>query len=85
VDEEYATISFPYTEIKTPDLFSEYEWKFEHVTGYINTWSSVQHFIEKNKKNPVDRIIHPLKKAWGNEQKRKVSFPIFMRLAENKK
>lgn len=79
VDEKYATIPFPFEEIKTPDLFNEYEWEFERVTGYINTWSSVQHFITKNNKNPVEQIINPLKEAWGNELKRKISFPIFMR------
>ncbi len=79
VDENYRTIPFPFKEIKTPDFMSEYEWTFEEVTGYLNTWSAVQHFISKNNQNPVGEIIEPLKKAWGGDQKRKVSFPIFMR------
>lgn len=82
VDEKYATIPFPFAEIKTPDLFNEYNWEFEHVTGYLNTWSSVQHFIIKNNKNPVDQVMNPLKKAWGHALKRKVSFPIFMRVGK---
>jgi|SRR6185437_843928 len=79
IDESYATIPFPFEEIKTPDLFMEYEWEFEHVAGYLNTWSSVQHFITKNNTNPVDQVINPLRKAWGDALKRKVFFPIFMR------
>lgn len=79
VDKKYRTIPFPFEEIETPMFKSEYDWEFNQVIGYFNTWSAVQHFITKNKKNPVDEFIEPLKKLWGNEEKRKVSFPIFMR------
>ena len=79
VDENYKTIPFPFKEIKTPAFTNDYEWNIEQVIGYISTWSAVQHFITKNNRDPIAEIREPLKKAWGNDQKRKVSFPIFMR------
>lgn len=83
VDESYTTIPFPFEEIKSPSFQNEYLWEFEHVIGYLNTWSAVQHFIAKNNENPVDKIITPLKELWGNELKRKVYFPIFIRVGKS--
>jgi ubiquinone/menaquinone biosynthesis C-methylase UbiE len=84
VDENYANIPFPFDkEIKAPEFESEYEWELEHLIGYFNTWSAVQHFITIKNENPVEQIIEPLKKLWGNETKRKVTFPIFMRIGRN--
>lgn len=80
VDENYDTIPFPFEEIKSPKFLNKYKWEFEHVIGYLNTWSAVQHFIAKNQTNPVDQIIVPLKDAWENEATREISFPIFMRV-----
>lgn len=84
VDENYAHIPFPFEEIKAPQLKSEYEWELVHLIGYFNTWSAVQHFIAIENKNPVDQIIKPLEKLWGKAFKRKVGFPIFMRIGRNK-
>jgi ubiquinone/menaquinone biosynthesis C-methylase UbiE len=79
VEEHYLTIPFPFKEITTPAFSMNYNWELERVTGYLNTWSAVQHYIRKNNENPVDKISEELKKAWGNVLKRKVQFPIFMR------
>lgn len=79
VEEHYLTIPFPFKEISTPGFSMNYTWELEQVTGYLNTWSAVQHYIRKNNENPVDKFAVELKKAWGNVLKRKVQFPIFMR------
>jgi ubiquinone/menaquinone biosynthesis C-methylase UbiE len=79
VEEHYLTIPFPFKEITTPGFSMNYNWEFEHVIGYLNTWSAVQHYIRKNNENPVERFSAELKKVWGNNLKRKVTFPVFMR------
>jgi ubiquinone/menaquinone biosynthesis C-methylase UbiE len=79
VDEHYLTIPFPFKEIMTPGFSMNYNWKFEQVTGYLNTWSAVQHYTRKNNENPVEKFSEELKKAWGDVLKRKVTFPIFAR------
>jgi len=79
VEEHYLTIPFPFKEITTPGFSMNYNWDLERVTGYLNTWSAVQHYIRKNNENPVDKFSEELKKVWGNVLKRKVQFPIFMR------
>ncbi|MGH2647587.1 MAG: class I SAM-dependent methyltransferase [Ginsengibacter sp.] len=79
IEDHYRTIPFPFKQIDTPGFFMNYNWEFEQVIGYLNTWSAVQHYIRKNNENPVEKFSHALRKVWGNISKRKVSFPIFMR------
>ena len=79
VDDHYLTIPFPFKEITTPGFAMNYTWEFDHVIGYLNTWSAVQHYARKNNVNPVEKFSEELKTAWGNVLKRKVTFPIFMR------
>lgn len=79
VDDHYVTIPFPFKEIAAPGFSMNYNWEFEQVTGYLNTWSAVQHYARKNNENPVEKFSEELKKEWGNVLKRKVTFPIFTR------
>ncbi len=85
IDRHYTTIPFPFKEIETPDFLMNYNWEFNQVIGYLNTWSAVQHYIRKNNENPVVKFSEQLKKAWGNVGKRKISFPVFMRVGRNEK
>ncbi|MEP6926123.1 MAG: class I SAM-dependent methyltransferase [Ginsengibacter sp.] len=83
IDAHYLTIPFPFKEITTPAFSINYNWEFEKVTGYLNTWSAVQHYIRKNNENPVEKFSEELKKVWSTVLKRKVTFPIFMRAGRN--
>ena len=80
VDDNYQTIPFPFREINAPSFLLEHEWEFDQLVGYLNTWSAVQHYIDKNNANPVDKIAGELRKTWGSEPKKKVTFPFFMRV-----
>jgi hypothetical protein len=85
IDESYRTIPFPFTELEPLALEQEYEWTFEQLTGYLNTWSAVQHYIKANNENPVNAFSNELKKAWGEEQSKTFSFPILMRIGKIEK
>ena len=79
VDDHYTTIPFPFKEIETPQFSINYNWEFDQVIGFLNTWSAVQHYIRKNNENPVEKFSEQLRKVWGSVLERKVSFPVFMR------
>jgi SAM-dependent methyltransferase len=81
VDENYLTIPFPYSEITAPAFQNDFEWSFEHLVGYLETWSAVKHYEKKNGQNPVHLIHVALKKAWGNNETRIGYFPILLRVA----
>jgi ubiquinone/menaquinone biosynthesis C-methylase UbiE len=77
LDEKYKTIPFPFKELESPVFEQEYEWTFNHVMGYLKTWSAVKHYEKANGENPVDLIEEELKATFG--AKNKVVFPILFR------
>ncbi|MEP1032872.1 class I SAM-dependent methyltransferase [Ekhidna sp.] len=79
IEENYKTIPFPYTEIQVEDNFDiKNELSLDQLTGYISTWSAVQHFIKANGHSPIDQLKADLEKLW-DYGKRKITFPVFMR------
>ncbi len=80
IDENYKTIPFPFSEIQTPNLVNTQYWTFEHLIGYLNTWSAVKHFIKKNNYNPIDKLQSEIEQLWGNEQTKHVHFPLLLRI-----
>lgn len=80
IDENYQTIPFPFNEIQTPDFVNMQHWTLEHLTGYLNTWSAVKHFIREDEYNPVDKLQPEIKKLWGNQKIRQIRFPLLLRI-----
>lgn len=81
LDENYTTIPFPFEELETKQFTNEFIWTFEQLTGYLGTWSAVQHYIKKNGINPVDLIRDELKEYWEKGDK-KVVFPLLLRIGK---
>jgi len=83
LDNNYTTIPFPFDEIKTKSFENHFIWSFEELMGYLETWSATQHYILKNKKNPLDLISKELKISWKKNDK-KVTFPLLLRIGKLK-
>jgi hypothetical protein len=58
----------------------EFSWDFEHLIGYLKTWSAVKHFQSKHGYDPVDVIYGDLRTSFG--ERRVVKFPIFFRVGQ---
>ena len=84
IDENYNTIPFPFDEVKTPAFTNLKLWTFEHLIGYLNTWSAVKHFTRQNDFNPIDKLQADLKPFWNNKQSKQVRFPILLRVGKIK-
>lgn len=82
LDEHYRNIPFPFEEIAVPDFSISYQWSLDELEGYLNSWSTVQKFKDREGFNPVDDFLEKLKAVtdWGTEETKKVTFPVFMRL-----
>jgi len=85
VEQQYQTITFPFDEIETPDFFIEADWNFAQLTGYLESWSATQKFIQANSVNPVLQLTEKLKPYWPVQEIKHVRFPIFLRLGRVKK
>lgn len=84
VDDNYATLPFPFREINTPVFKMPFEWTLDELKGYLNTWSALQKFIAKHNYNPVDELIEEMKPFWRQE-KMKIVFPVYMRMGQIEK
>ncbi|TDQ08803.1 class I SAM-dependent methyltransferase [Pedobacter metabolipauper] len=80
IEQQYKTIPFPFEEMTAPSFFIKASWNFEQLIGYLNTWSSLQHYKKANGSNPLELIHEDLKKAWGADLQKAVQFPILLRI-----
>lgn len=83
IDEEYKTLPFPMKYVKRTEFTSTLEWTFDHLLGYLQTWSAVQHFLKKNDRNIVLEYREKLQESWGNIETRKVTFRLFVLTGRN--
>jgi len=65
IDQEYATIPFPFHPVESPDFFLERTMNLDDFIGYINTWSACQRFIAEKEYNPADSLRTSLQDIWG--------------------
>jgi ubiquinone/menaquinone biosynthesis C-methylase UbiE len=84
IDEAYKNIPFPFKEIANPGFESVLEWDSSQLEGYLNSWSSVQHFIRKNNYNPVVDLMKEVNQVICEREKFEARFPIFMRIGRIK-
>ncbi len=81
VDDAYATIPFPFEEVPLPEMTMTYSWSLEQLLGYLNTWSAVKRFVEKNGRSPLDvDFVAALRLFWADNEVKMIHFPIFARI-----
>ena len=79
--EQFTDLRFPFDEIDAPKFEMTANWNFDHLLGYLNSWSSTQRFITANKRNPLDEVRKELSGAWGDaNQKRRIVWPLTLRV-----
>jgi SAM-dependent methyltransferase len=79
IDQGYLSIPFPFQEVSVPELTINTRWNFEQLTGYLNTWSALQHYKKANGVSPLIALMPELEVAWGTGEK-EVDFPILLRV-----
>ncbi|UKT63744.1 class I SAM-dependent methyltransferase [Pedobacter mucosus] len=82
IEEGYQTIPFPFNEIATPSFQIKTQWTFDQLIGYLNTWSSLQHYKKANDRNPLEYMFTEFKEAWGDDAEKAVNFPILLRVGK---
>lgn len=79
IDENYTTIPFYFKKMKTPEFQIVKEISLKQLIGYLRTWSGVTNYIKVNNNDPLAIIEDSLTKAWGTNELRKVSWPVYVR------
>lgn len=81
IDAGYATLPFPFAELPSPSFALEVDWNFDHLLGYLGTWSAVRNFREERSMDPLDLIRNELREAWGDTGRtRKILWPLHLRV-----
>jgi SAM-dependent methyltransferase len=80
IENRYDDLPFPFERIAAPEFAMELDWDLSQVVGYLHTWSSVQKYAEQNSDDPVKKIEGSLEAAWGKEKKRKVTWPLYVKV-----
>jgi ubiquinone/menaquinone biosynthesis C-methylase UbiE len=81
VEQKYETIPFGFDSLPSKEFSIHVNWNIEDVTGYLNSWSSVQHFIKANGYNPVNETATQLQTVWPENKDRLVfTFPVFLKI-----
>ncbi len=65
IEERYAAIEFPGSELEAPVLAMNATWTVEDMLGYLRTWSACQRYRREQGSDPVERIDGELRAAWG--------------------
>ncbi len=79
VDEQYATIPFPFKEVFAPPMTITLYRNVEWLIGYLGTWSGVKNYIKATGTDPVAMVRHDIVAAWGDRELHEVNFPIHVR------
>jgi len=82
IDESYKTVEFNFPELPARDFSIEVRWTLDHLTGYLNSWSSVQHYINATDKNPVAEFLPRLAAQWPEAREIEFKLPVFLRMGK---
>lgn len=84
IDHAYQSIPFPFEELSSSNLEMQFNWTAEQLIGYLNTWTGLKHYREKNtnlKKDPLSDLTAYLAQS---DELIQVKFPIFLRIGKLK-
>lgn len=82
IDKHYQTIPFPFKKMDTPQFEIVKNITYSQLIGYLNTWSALKEYKEKNQVNPLDLMEIELAKAWGSHETHCMHWPIHLLLAK---
>lgn len=84
VEERYATVAFDFDPLPARDFDIVLDMDREQFTGYLQTWSAVQTYLQKNQSSPLALIEPALNSCWMEGSKR-FHFPLFLRMGRIEK
>jgi SAM-dependent methyltransferase len=79
VEDGYRAVRFPFAELSVPTFQMHLRWSFEHLIGYLSTWSALQRYIRERGDNPLEAMFPRLEQAWAGAPERDVSWPLGVR------
>jgi ubiquinone/menaquinone biosynthesis C-methylase UbiE len=79
VETGYRTLAIPFHELAPPPFEMQLDWTFDHLVGYLGTWSPRQRYLKEHGTDPLVAVLPVLRAAWGDAASRPVSWPLAVR------
>jgi ubiquinone/menaquinone biosynthesis C-methylase UbiE len=80
VENNYDHVEFNFQALPRKSFSTDLTYTKEHLIGYLQSWSAVQHYIKANQSSPINLIKNDLDSIWQEQETKKVRFPIFLRI-----
>lgn len=77
IDEAYRKLPFPFERLPAPRFEMAVEWSLAELAGYLDTWSAVRRYTERQGRDPVEELAAALAGVWG-EGRRPVRWPLHL-------
>ena len=71
VEDAYQNVPFNLELLPTKDFFIKLSWTFEQLWGYLQSWSSVQTYININGSSPLELIREQMNAVWRKNEVKK--------------
>jgi hypothetical protein len=79
VEVGYRGVPVPFDELAAPAFAMKLQWSFDHLLGYLGTWSPRKRFLTQRGQDPLELALPRLRAAWGDAGERPVSWPLSVR------
>lgn len=80
VDNGYAGIAFPFTEMAVPEMEIRLQWDLDALMGYLSTWSAVKRACDAGQEGLLIRFYDDVRNLWGDPARTRIfSWPINIR------
>jgi ubiquinone/menaquinone biosynthesis C-methylase UbiE len=80
VEQGYRNVAFPFEEVgAVPTFDMQLDWTFEHLMGYLGTWSPLKRYREARGEDPLPIVFPRLQRAWADAGERRVTWPLSVR------
>ena len=79
IDSAYATIPFPFDEVKVPTFTMQHNWTGTQFLSYIGTWSAVKAATQNNDAS-FSGFKNALQSRWDFAEYKSVNFPLCLRV-----
>jgi len=82
VEQGYRNVAVPFDPIDVPPFAMQLSWTFDHLLGYLGTWSPRKRFLAEHGKDALELALPRLREAWdasGASGERPVAWPLSVR------
>jgi len=82
IENAYSDLEFPFSELAAPEFEMEKSWTLEELLPYLEPWSALQRYVKANEKHPLTELVSEFRIAWGDDEHRKVIWPLSLRIGK---